>query len=227
MNQNTSSKFLISILGTLLCLVATTAAASGNGIEKFTTVFPMDFGNPVTYTAEEMVQNCGGEFEDARAWMTLLQRGGRSFVHIRVSNTVPDTFFTVWLWVNGGSPLTVASVTALANPDEIPALGAATPASALTADANTLGLLGDDGSGSPEAPNGFWTNHRGNGSIYLKLDFPIVKGAYQFQEFGGNLAPARVIGNAPFSIRIASHCVDQVGHGLVPGKHEMWFDWSF
>ena len=34
----------------------------------------------------------------------------------------------------------------------------------------------------------------------------------------------------PFTLRVVSHCVDQVGHGLTPGIpprfHEMWFDWS-
>ena len=32
---------------------------------------------------------------------------------------------------------------------------------------------------------------------------------------------------APATLLVASHCVDDIGHGLLPGPHENWFTWSF
>jgi hypothetical protein len=31
--------------------------------------------------------------------------------------------------------------------------------------------------------------------------------------------------DAPFTLRIASHCTDDLSHGLTPGNREGWFDW--
>ena len=74
------------------------------------------------------------------------------------------------------------------------------------------------------------------------LDYPPIKGAIQFQEYDVDLEPT-AIGSSPqvpFTLRVVSHCLDQVGHGLVPGgeldrvtedpaspAHQIWFEWSF
>ena len=31
---------------------------------------------------------------------------------------------------------------------------------------------------------------------------------------------------APATFPVASHCVDDLAHGLLPGPHENWFTWS-
>ena len=102
-----------------------------------------------------------------------------------------------------------------------PAIGAVAAASAAA-----------DGSASKHAANVFWTDRSGNGAYYAKLDYRLVKGAFQFQEFDSSLA-RNAIGDGPLGpvaygvrLRLASHYVDQLAHGLVPGKHEMWFDWK-
>ena len=99
-----------------------------------------------------------------------------------------------------------------------------TPDAGLTQTARDLGLVGDNGLGGPKAANAFWTDESGYGTFYAKLDYPLVKGAVQFQEYDATLARA-AIGDAPFRLRIASHCADNMAHGLLPGFHEMWFDW--
>ena len=191
--------------------------------ESFKTIFPLD--GISGYPPEEMIENCGGEFVNAEAKLRVRQKNGKTTINIWVKNAVPYTFWTVWLKLHSPSPLTGAGVTAVANPDDIEELSEVTPDSVLTDTAIDLGLVGDDGSGSTDVVNGFYTNKHGKGHFRIKLDFPIIKGAYQFQEFDSSLDPLPV-GVAPFSLRVASHCDDQVGHGLVPGFHEMWFDWS-
>ena len=87
--------------------------------------------------------------------------------------------------------------------------------------------------------NGFHSDEDGNGSITVDLDFPIVNGAYPFHRFEGfdpaderfpldtpRAHPVAIVGQSgPFTLRVASHCVDGLGHGLVAGPHEGWFDW--
>ena len=106
--------------------------------------------------------------------------------------------------------------------------------------------------GSDTLSNGFRTNRRGNGRLTLHVDFPIRSGAYPFQRFpdfenlagdialtnptnlerlGGRDAAIRPVAitdgsQAEATILIASHCVDDTGHGLLPGPHENWFTWS-
>ena len=88
--------------------------------------------------------------------------------------------------------------------------------------------------------NGFHSDEDGNGSITVDLDFPIVNGAYPFHKFEGfypayerfpldtpRAYPVAIVGQSgPFTLRLASHCVDSLGPGLVAGPHEGWFDWK-
>ncbi|RMD62472.1 hypothetical protein D6833_06840, partial [Candidatus Parcubacteria bacterium] len=174
------------------------------------------------------------DWPDASATLELQQSDGRSTVAIEVKAAKPNTYYTVWVRLKGtrangetygGSPLTGAPATALAPTSEL---------------GNLLAAMGP-GNGNTNNLNGFFTDKDGNGTFKIELDFPIVNGAYPFQKFAGfdpkderfpldnpRIMPVPIIGSgAPFTIRVASHCTDGVGHGLVPGPHEGWFDWSF
>ena len=129
--------------------------------ESFKTIFPLD--GISGYPPEEMVENCGGEFVDAEAKLRVRQKNGKTTINIWVNNAVPFTFWTVWLKLHNPSPLTGAGVTALANPDNIVELSEVTPDSVLTDAAIDLGLVGDDGSGSTDVVNGFFTDKYGRG----------------------------------------------------------------
>lgn len=200
-----------------------TAHQQGSSQQSFRTIFPLD--GVSGYPAQEMIENCDGEFAHAKARLRILQRHGKTRIRITVRNAAPSTFYTVWLRLYNGSPLTGAGATPLANTSDIANLCAVTPDSALTTDAEMASECeGDDGTGSDDVVNGFFTNEKGNGHFLKHLNFPVIKGAYQFQEFDLSIDPAP-IDDTPFTLRLASHCTDQVGHGLVPGVHEMWFDW--
>ena len=201
----------------------------GPRTEAFRFIYPLE--TIPWYPAEDMVKNCGGTYDHAKAKITYEQRGGKTHVYIRVKKTVPNTFWTVWLRTDTGStsPLTGMPITALANPGDVGGLVKYTAHDRLTQEALDLGLQGDDGTGTAvDVANGFWTDRWGYGEFRAKLDYPLVKGAFQWQEFDSSLARS-AIGTAPFRVRVVSHCVDQVGHGLLPGIpprfHEMWFDW--
>ena len=181
----------------------------------------------------------------ATAKLRLTERHGRSTLRIIVRNAKPQTLYTVWVRLlgtdsegnlYGGSPLTGIPVTPLAPTDELPLQLAATLPNP----------------GSDTLSNGFRTNRRGNGQLTLRVDFPITSGAYPFQRFPGwetaktdialtNPTNLGRLGGEPAAIRpvaitdgsqaeatllIASHCVDDTGHGLLPGPHENWFTWS-
>jgi len=82
----------------------------------------------------------------------------------------------------------------------------------------------------------------GIGSVVIDLDYPIIGSAFPFHRFDGfdpedlklTLSGARAIpvaivsaaSSAPFTLRLASHCVDARNHGLMPVPHEGWFDWK-
>ncbi len=224
MNLHKQLKSSTCAIFTLAIALPTAVLAAGP--DDMTMIYPTDFGNPVSYTAAEMIQNCGGEYADASGKIWVTDVPGGTNVKVQIDDVVPSTFFTVWLKLDGGSDLTGAGVTALADTDEIAELGAATPAVVLKQPALDAGIVGDAGQGTTDQVNGFWSNHNGKAVANFSVDFPVSKGAYQFQEFDSALT-RKAVGTAPFTLRVVSHCVDQVGHGLVPGKHEMWFNWSF
>ena len=115
----------------------------------------------------------------------------------------------------------------------------------VTSMAQSLYFDGDDGNdtlagnGGNDLSNGFWSDENGNALFVTELDFPMIGGAYPFQRFEGfdptderftaeepRVFPVAIVGSgAPFTLRIASHCTDGVGHGLAAGPHEGWFDW--
>jgi hypothetical protein len=163
--------------------------------------------------------------------MMSTERDGQSSVAIDIENARPNTHYTVWLRLRGedsngntfgGSPLTGIPGTPL-----IPSSELGTALSQLP--------------GTEDELNGFYTDDEGTARFEIDLDFPIINGAYPFQKFTDfdpsderypiddpQAIPMAIIGpNGPFTLRIASHCTDGLGHGLLPGPHEGWFDWSF
>ena len=180
--------------------------------------------------------NCGGDYLNASATVEITTIDGASSVQIKLKKARPDTLYTVWLRLKGtdaqgidfgGSPLTGGGSTPLAPSTELDELLASTGA----------------GNGSPTVANGVTTNHQGNGTLNVDLDFPIYNGAYPFQNFEGfdpadprfplatpRIYPVAIVVpdgsiTAPFAMRIVSHCTDDLGHGLTPGAREPWFDW--
>lgn len=192
--------------------------------------------------------NCGGGadgFDDATASIEISQKGSTSKVEIELENGVPNTLYTVWVRMKGsahgganiggttfgGSPITGGGATPLSHTDG-------------------LAQLVTDwavGPGSATQPNGFTTDASGDADFTVELDFPVVGGAYPFNRMSHDthlLAatknsaawpnPTAIVNpsdtgiggpSTPFMIRMVSHCQDQLGHGLSPGKREAWFQY--
>lgn len=202
-------------------------------------------------TGQSVAVECNsgeGETEtwpEAKASIRLNERQGTSYMTFRVRNARPKTLYTVWVRLlgedsagnpYGGSPLTGIPVTPLISTKELPAALAATLPNP----------------GSDTLSNGFRTNARGNGQLTLRVDFPITSGAVPFQRFpdfddlkddialtnpanlgrlGGESPAIKPVAitegsQAPATLLIASHCVDDIAHGLLPGPHENWFTWT-
>jgi len=185
--------------------------------------------------------NCGGGVEgwdSAIGSIKIKQKGAGSTVKVEIENAVPHTFFTVWVRIKGsnglnslGSPLTGGGATPLSPSSELNAL-------------NDVSPWNDGGAGSDLVANGFWTDADGDGGYKAHLDFPVVGGAYPFQNMVGSARPGHdghpdiptAIANPAdagqsatgFLIRVVSHCQDQKGHGLAPSVgsnpgREAWF----
>lgn len=79
--------------------------------------------------------------------------------------------------------------------------------------------------------NGFLTDGNGDGTLVVQLDFLLTDGVYPFNQYDPTLAPAEfktMADAAGGTLRIITHLTDpegQEGHGLVPGVHELAFDW--
>lgn len=228
------------IVAAMFAILAVPLGATGaprvthDTFERFAPDIPSPTGNTV-------IDDCqAGGIEDRDGWLAatadlkLRQVGGHTAVVIKVRDARPDTYYTVWLRlagtdsngnVYGTSPLTGGRGTPLVASDDLPAMLATT----------------GEGNGSDDQVNGFRTNGQGHARIRIDVDFPIMGGAYPFHRFPGFdptdsrlpaenpvIHPSPLPGSqAPFTIRIASHCTDDVGHGLAPGAHENWFDWKF
>ncbi len=194
-----------------------------------------------------VLEECEGSFDGndyegqqpAAAQLMSVQIGTHSWVYITLKNARPTTLYTVWLRVKGndregnsfgGSPLTN---------------GGATPLAAGTALDELESLSPWNSPGSSELVNGFTTNSMGYSNLTINLDFPLRGGRYPFNEISSNaLENIRALQNpsakampvaivnpsdanidAPFGVRIVSHCQDGLGHGLSPANRETWFDW--
>lgn len=184
--------------------------------------------------------NCGGpDYQGATGQVTIQQAGGKSEVTVEVEDAVPNTHFTVWLRIKGGSgfnndgsggvsdgsPWTGGGATPLCSGTEFDSLNDNSPWN--NAAGSQAGLC-----------NSFFTDDNGDGTLKTTVNFPAVGGAYPFQQSGGTSArpghdghadvPTAIVdprtGNGgPFMIRVVSHCVDNANHGLSPSVREAWF----
>ena len=169
-----------------------------------------------------VLAQCDGEFPAASAKVAVSQRADSSTVTITVERARPNTLFTTWLRLRakspdsdaasfGGSPITDAG---------------STPLAPTTAMADLVAAA--EGPGVIDVANGFWTDEEGNGILQVTLDFPFVDGAYPFHKYDPALPPVAIVGApfAPFMLRLVSHCIDDLGHGVNAANREPWFDWS-
>ncbi len=97
----------------------------------------------------------------------------------------------------------------------------------LTMAALVMGLFpvgsGDDGTGTMELsliPNGFLTDNSGRGHFSTDLDYPVLDGAYPFQDadlsdFGIMLDESAPVAFKARPFAIVSHCLDNSGHGVM------------
>lgn len=230
-------------------LALSPATASGNGpwhdFDRWDAATPSPTGQSVAVECNPADTTSPETWPEASARFKLLERDGHSSVTFDIRDARPYTLYTVWLRLAGvdsagnaygGSPLVGIPVTPLVASDEL-------------ADQLAFTLPHP---GSAEVTNGFITDDRGNGGVSFTVDFPITSGAYPFQRFpgfadlqgdialtndanverlGGESAaikPVAIAGGsqAPATLLIASHCTDEVAHGLLPGPHENWFTWS-
>ncbi len=230
-----------AVLATLALIVgvAVPVGADGGG-QTFSERFERRGAEEVSPSGHSVVTDCQVDgatevetWADARAVLHVRQSVHGSQVAIAVRDARPDTYFTVWLRLKGTdssgdsfgtNPLTDGGATPLANSADLPALLAAT----------------GSGNGNDDQPNGFRTDALGNATLRLRLDFPLVGGAYPFQRFPGwdpsdprlpaadpAIYPVAIAGpQAPYTLRIVSHCTDDIGHGLQSGPREWWFDWT-
>jgi hypothetical protein len=236
----------VTIAALLGGLTVSSVALAGKGDD---TVIPKTFmtvrgDTQPSGSGDTILANCGASSGIQTATVEATQSGSGSKVEIEVRNARPDTVYTVWLRMSGsgpgdetgtgggsgGSPMTGGGATPLA------------PGSALD------GLLhySPPFAGSPTPTNGFVTDAYGNADFQIELDFPLIGGAYPFQNasteavealrYAGSTWPLvrkpHPVANptdpnisAPFLMRVISHCTDQVGHGLSPAVREAWFQY--
>lgn len=180
------------------------------------------------------------DWPDARASLTIKQGGASSQVIVNVENAKPETLYTMWVRLRGtdaegnnfgGNPL-------IGLPKN-PSIGI--PGNALVPSEYMPRALMAVHNPVPDPLHGFVSDENGNGTVTIDLDYPIIGGAVPFQRFPdfdasddrltlneARAIPVSIVGelsNAPFTLRLASHCVDSLSHGLAPGPHEGWFDW--
>lgn len=207
----------------------------------FTTVMPT--GQSVAVECQDQNANypyTPYDWPDAQAQLTIKQGGSISQVIVAVENAKPETLYTMWVRLRGtdadgdtfgGNPL----IGLPTNPD------VGIPGNALVPSDYMPRALAAVHSPVRDPLHGFMSDASGNGSVTIDLDYPIVGGAVPFQKFPGfdssddqltrndaQAIPVAIVGelsNAPFTLRLASHCVDGLSHGLAPGPHEGWFDW--
>lgn len=181
------------------------------------------------------------DWPNASASLEVWQGGGASKVIVEVSGTKPKTLYTMWVRLRGqdssGNPFGGNPMIGLPGKPEI-----GIPGNALVPSSYMPRAL--DAVHNPVADplHGFWSDESGSGAVTIELDYPIIGGALPFHRFEGfdpadpkltkknpRAIPVAIVGasnGAPFTLRLASHCVDGKSHGLAPGPHEGWFDWK-
>lgn len=226
-------KFNLTIIAAVIAGMSGSALAAKGGNFVIDDDLSRRGAGSTSGSGDTVEANCGGaDYQTATGTFTVDQKQGSSKVTVNVADAVPNTYFTVWLRVKGGagfnaagSPWTGGGATPLCSGTEFAGLNADSPWNS---------------GGSPHGCNGFTTDGDGNGTLNTTVNFPVVGGAYPFQQSGGASArpghddhadvptaiPDPRTGNGgPFMVRVISHCTDQLNHGLSPSTREAWFQY--
>ncbi|MEM7334833.1 MAG: hypothetical protein AAF490_22340 [Chloroflexota bacterium] len=252
MKKNVLYSFLLLVLVSLFMVACQTPAVEETAVVSaqdtsaplpvaYSGDFPRLAFDTVMPTGQSVAVECqdaGGDYPytpydwpDASATLEIRQGAGKSVVSIDIKKAKPDTYYTTWLRLKGETP----------NGESFggnPLMGI--PGTPLLPSSELNNALDAVSTPNDSSINGFYTDEDGNATFSIELDFPIINGSYPFHKFEGfdasdgrflldapSAQPVAIAGkgSAPFTIRIASHCVDGLGHGLLPGPHEGWFDW--
>jgi hypothetical protein len=225
----------VALLGMGMGLGSSVALADKSGDDALDDDMSRRPAGSTSGSGDTVEANCGGpDYQGATAELTIAQSNDGSTVEIEVEDAVPNTHFTVWMRIKGGagfneagSPWTGGGATPLCSGTEFDSLNANSPWN------NAAGSL-------VPLCNSFSTDSAGDGTFKTSVNFPVVGGAYPFQQSDG--APARPghdahadvptaivdprTGNGgPFMIRVVSHCTDGANHGLSPATREAFFQY--
>lgn len=219
------------LVGVIAGLAGTSGLAYAGDEQVINDEMPRRPAGSLSGSGDSVEANCaadpsGYDWQNASATLKVEQVGNSSTAKVQVKNAVPDTLFTVWMRVKGGagfnaggSPWTGGGATPLCSGTNYDDLLAISP--------------GVDPAGADSSCNSFTTDKNGNANTSISLNFPLVGGAYPFQQSGtgdpGHVPTAIVdprTGNGgPFMLRVISHCTDQASHGLSPATREAWFQY--
>jgi hypothetical protein len=222
----------------LTIIAAVIAGMSGSALAKGNDVLSDDMSRrgpgSTSGSGDTVEANCGGpDYQGATAKLNISQSDDGSTVNVEVEDAVPNTHFTVWMRIKGGagfndagSPWTGGGATPLCSGTEFDTLNANSP-------------WNSTGSTAPLC-NSLFTDDAGDGSLSTTVNFPVVGGAYPFQQSGGASArpghdahadvPTAIVDprtgtGGPFMIRVVSHCTDGANHGLSPATREAFFQY--
>ena len=159
---------------------------------------------------------CGQSFAYAAATAEIEERADNTTrVTTRVFNVKPNHLYTIWLKLDGSSPVA-------------PVMGA-TPLASTAGLANIIAntsLIGPTEAATAaifQGGNAFYTDANGNGALTVFLDFRLSGDVYPFSQVGAY--PDFPLSTSPFAFRIISHCQDNVQHGVFAGVlHEPTFE---
>ncbi len=236
MKYTTLTAAVVALVGSSLAITSGSALAGGHKGDN--DVVDADLtrrpAGSASGSGDTVEANCGGpDYQGATGKINISHTSdGGSEVGIEIEDAVPNTHFTVWMRIKGGagfndagSPWTGGGATPLCSGTEFPTLNANSPWNNLAGSTDAL-------------CNSFFTDANGDGTFNSTVNFPVVGGAYPFQQSNG--APARPghddhadvptaivdprTGNGgPFMIRVVSHCTDNANHGLSPYIREAFF----
>ena len=247
-----------TLAASLACMgmgMTSTAVVAGDNDDDdgFTTVVNVDMkrrapgstsGSGHTVEANCPVDPSGNAWQDATATLRIEQSGDQSVARVKVKGAVPNTVFTVWMRMAGGSPGNELGANGTIGPNPMNGGGATPllPGSALDGALHYSPPF----PGTSTPTNGFTTDKKGDATFTIGLDFPVIGGAYPFHRASDAAVtdlrnagstwplvrtPAAIVNpndagiSGPFLIRVISHCTDQQGHGLSPAVREAWFEW--
>lgn len=243
MKFSTLTATVVALIGSSLAFTSGSALAAGHkgpgADDVIDSAMTRRAPGTTSGSGDTVEANCaadpsGNAWQGATANLLVAQKGGKSEVTIEVEDAIPDTHFTVWMRMKGGagfndagSPWTGGGATPMCSSTEFATLNANSP--------------WNNAAGSTDPLcNSIETDANGNGKLNVTVNFPMVGGAYPFQDAdnaptngGGNAivdVPTAIVDprtgtGGPFLLRVISHCTDQANHGLSPAVREAWFQY--